>query len=445
MSEALPLRITRIEVENIRGITNGILEPKTITVLKGDNGTGKSSWLDAFRVVFDGGYDPKMVRKGEKKARVEMTLSDGTVCTRIINPEKKTSTLTVKSEAGEVIKAPQSYIEGIADSFAYDPLDFMFADKKKRQELIQEFLDVNVTVPEFRAAIQEEWFMEHYDPRKNGFDNIDNIYKAGYERRRKVNVQHGEADKTANTLRRDIPTLADDAQQFEAKAKATRLALEKARADKRADQVVLDEQYTAETARIDAWEREEIEKIHTEKQKQLNAALEMRGTVAGEINSQHDPIITEAATASDQASRALADYNEHVGLRKHLKQMEDRIKELAGESMRYDRALEALSTLKKQKMEDLPLPGAEMRDGALFIDGIDFDGLNTERQIEVCLQIAASRSKDLCCMLIDGIERLSEGNQRVLFDGLRAGGFQIIAAEVVDAMPLTPTFPEAKQ
>src|SRR5690349_17447478 len=112
------MKITRIEAENIRGITNGVLEPRTITVLKGGNGTGKTSWLDSVRVVFDGGYDPLIIRNGEKKARVEMTLDDGTICTRVLNAEKKTSTLTVKSADGEVVKSPKSYIDAIADTFA---------------------------------------------------------------------------------------------------------------------------------------------------------------------------------------------------------------------------------------------------------------------------------------------------------------------------------------
>lgn len=434
----MSLRVDRLEVENIRGIENGILEPKTITVLRGDNGTGKSSWLDAMRVIFDGGYDPLMVRRGEKKARVEMTLSDGTTCTRIINAEKKTATLTVKSADGEVIKSPQAYIEGLADSFAYDPLDFMFANKKKRQELIQAFLNVAVTSEELHAAVGDDWYTEHYDRRKNAFENIEAIYKAAYERRRKVNVQFEEASKTIQTLRREIPTVAEDGSEFEKAATTARNALESARSAKRVAEAELREQYEAEKERIASWEREEIAKIKASAQEQLAQAGKLKYTVQEEIASHHNPLIEAAALESQRADESLSAYHKAEGIRDHLKQMDARAKELAGQSAQYDRALERLDTLRKKKMEDLPIEGAEMRDGDLYIDGIAFDGLNTQRQMEVCVQIAASRAGELAFMVIDGIERLSKDNQALLYEAAAKNGFQILAAEVVDGMPLQP-------
>lgn len=432
------MKITRIEAENIRGIQNGVLEPRTITILKGGNGTGKTSWLDSVRVVFDGGYDPLIIRNGEKKARVEMMLDDGTVCTRMLNAEKKTSTLTVKSAEGEVIKAPKAYIDEIADTFAYNPLSLIFADKKERQKVIQGFLNVPVSVAELQDAIGEDWFFEHFDPRKNAFENIEAVYKAGYERRRKINAQKDEADKTIQTLRRDIPTVSEDAEQFQRRYDEARSALEKARGDKRVAEAELREQYEAAKSEADEWERAEIAKIKAEKQARLTQAEKVRAEVAEEINGKFNPIIESAFAVADQASKDLAAYQNAEGLRKHLAEMDERAKELAGASLQYDRALEKLEILRKKKMEDLPIDGAEMRNGELFIGGVAFDGLNTAEQIKVSIQIAASRAKDLPFMLIDGVERLDEENQKELYEVAKSSGFQILAAEVVDGLPLTP-------
>lgn len=433
----MSLYITRLEVENIRGIDTATMEPGKITILSGDNGTGKSSWIDAIRAVFDGGYDPKLVRIGEKKATVQMTLSDGTVCARTINAEKKTSTLTVKSADGEVVKSPQSFIEEIADSFAYDPLDLMFADKKTRQKIIQGFLNVTVTVPELRDVIREEWFMEHFDPRKNAFENIEAIHKAGKERRRQVNVQHDEAVKTVNTLRRDMPTANADSQGFEDAAKQARTHLTAVTSAKRQAVTELVEQYEAGKQGIEAWAREEIAKIQAERMRRLAAAEETRLTLKAEIDSEHDPIIEAAARAETEATEALKHYHHAEGLRVHLRQQEERIKELAGQSMRYDAALAELEKLRKQKMEHLPIEGAEMRDGELFIGGIAFDGLNDAQKIMVSIQVAASRAKTLPFMVIDGLERLGSENRESLFSGAEAAGFQIVSAEVVSGKPLT--------
>lgn len=433
----MSLSITRLEVENIRGIDTATMEPGKITILSGDNGTGKSSWIDAIRAVFDGGYDPKLVRTGEKKATVQMMLSDGTVCTRIVNAEKKTSTLTVKSADGEVIKSPQAFVEEIADSFAYDPLDLMFADKKTRQKIIQGFLNVQVTVTELRGAIREEWFMEHFDPRKNAFENIEAIHKAGYERRRQINVQHAEAEKTINSLRRDMPTANDDSQGFEEAAREARAHLTKVTAEKRQAVTELEEQYIAGRMEIESWAREEIAKINAEREKRLRTAEETKAQLKTEIATAHDPIIEAAARAETEATEQLKAYHHAEGLRVHLRQQEDRIKDLAGQSMRFDRALAALEELRKHKMEHLPIEGAEMRDGELFINGIAFDGLNDAQKIMVSIQVAASRAKELPFMVIDGLERLGEENREALFDGAKASGFQIVGAEVVSGRPLT--------
>lgn len=432
----MELSVIRIEVENIRGIQNGILEPGTITILRGDNATGKSSWLDAFRAVFDGGYDSKLVRIGETKARVELTLSDGSTFTRSINAEKHTSTLTAKSKDGEVIKAPQAYLESIADSFAYDPLDFMFADKKTRVKLIQAFLNVSVSPAELREAIQDDWFLEHYDPRRNGLDTIDVLIKAAYERRRKVNVLKDEAAKTVNTLRREIPTLADDCEYLQEEADKVRRTLSSLEGGKRVAVAELNEQYEAEKKAIDLWEKEEIAKIRAEREKRLRIAEEVRSKMRAEIDVQHNPGIKEAEAKETEARQRLEDYHKAQGIRDHLRQQEEKLKDLVGASLAYDRALEALDALKKEKMADLPIDDAEIRDDDLFIGGIAFDGLNTAQQIMGSIQIGASRAKNLPFMVIDGLERLGAQAQKDLFEGARAAGFQIIAAEVVKDEPL---------
>ena len=52
------LRIESVEIKNIKGIASATFGLGTLTVIRGANGTGKTSILDSIATIFDGGHDP---------------------------------------------------------------------------------------------------------------------------------------------------------------------------------------------------------------------------------------------------------------------------------------------------------------------------------------------------------------------------------------------------
>lgn len=430
----MTLTISKIEVENIRGIPNANLEPKSITIIRGANGTGKSSWIDAFRCVFDGGYDPLLVRNGEERASVRVTLSDGTTLQRVLDAKRCTSSITVKSADGEVIKSPQKYVESLADTLAYDPLDFIEYDHKQRAKLIEDLLRVELSTHELSAAcLSQDWYLAHFDPRRNPFDNIKAIRDAAYERRREMNVRERQAQDTVETLRKDMPTLNEDSADFEGRNAAAQRKLQEVISAERIAQTELSEQYSASLERIEAWAREEHAKIDAAKNKKVAEAGAVKAEMIAELIAAHGPLVQEARAEAQSAAAALTEYNKAQGLRDHLAKMEIQSKEFGDESIRLSRAIENLDRLRLEKLKEIPLEGADMRNGVLYINNIGFDGLNTAQQMEVAIQVGALRAKDLPFMLIDGGERLDESRREDLCRAAKDAGFQVVIAERLES------------
>jgi len=82
-----PLRIVRLEAENVKRLTAVELEPKEtgLVVIGGRNGQGKSSLLDSISLALGGkrGQPPKPVRDGEDRAVVNVDLGE-VIVTRTI-------------------------------------------------------------------------------------------------------------------------------------------------------------------------------------------------------------------------------------------------------------------------------------------------------------------------------------------------------------------------
>src|SRR6185503_12529101 len=74
--DVLIMKITKIEISNIRGIESLVIEPGTFTVISGRNAQGKSSVIAGLQALVSGGHDPGLIRKGAESGSVKATLDD---------------------------------------------------------------------------------------------------------------------------------------------------------------------------------------------------------------------------------------------------------------------------------------------------------------------------------------------------------------------------------
>ena len=57
-------------------------------------------------------------------------------------------------------------------------------------------------------------------------------------------------------------------------------------------------------------------------------------------------------------------------------------------------------------MQRLPIPGAEVRDGEIYVNDVPFDRINRAQQVQFALNLARLRAGELGLVLVDGLECL---------------------------------------
>lgn len=477
--------IKEIVIRNVRGIQWLRMHLGQVTVLSGSNGVGKSSIIDAIRGAFSGGYDPSWVRDPEApgagqivigeppvetgkkslphtKGRVEIALTDGSRIIRTADREKRVSTVEVFSADGEVVKAPQQYLDEAFPLAAFDPAHFLKADPKDRQKIVMELLDVPIEPPELRAAVPGDWWLSHFNPRESAFPNLDRIERAARERRQDVNRDLKRINGAIDTLQKGVPTLnqesrdwkkeeADAQQKLAAAEKALAALISDANAETLAARQKIWSETDAETTAVDVWLKAEISKLEEQAKAKRAAVSQRRAEQIGIIEetsktyidglrAEHDPIVAEARAAHEAAKRNLKSYHEATGLREHLATQRREAEEKATESGVLDKAIDNLIALRKKKMEATPIPGMEMRDGIAYYDGLPIDAINTGKVVEVAVRICAASTANNAnpFMILDNTESIDRENLEAYVEGLRSAGFQIVLAEVnKENMPLS--------
>ena len=86
--------------------------------------------------------------------------------------------------------------------------------------------------------------------------------------------------------------------------------------------------------------------------------------------------------------------------------------------------------LKSELLSGLPVPGLEIRDGQIYVDGLPFDRVNEARRIRIAVDIAKLRAGRLGLLLVDGMERLDETSFREFVAAVRDSGLQAIVCRV---------------
>lgn len=470
--------IKRIKIRNFKGIVSAQFELGQVTILSGGNGVGKTSFLEAVKAPFSGGYDPTMVRDPEApgaasivigempvekkplantKAIVEMELMDGSTLTREVDRARKTSKVECISANGEKLGG-QGYAETLASVDAVDPMRFLLADPKDRAKVVMQFLDVPLSADELAFIPGGNWYTVHMRG-KDGkplpcFEALKAVEDACVERRRDTNRRVSELTATIENLRSSVPTLNDESADYQGAAEAAEKAHRDAEGAYRLLKVTIEEEaaaarakaksdHLAEVQKIDAWLAEEIAKLQTAAQSRKAEALVAHSSIleairtaeadaAAEADKEHLPILESARADHQAAKQTLADYHNATGLRKHLADCTEKHKEILSDSMKMDRAIAAIRDLRLKKMEDVPIEGLEMRDGEVFYRGLRMDAINTAQQIEVAAQIVSNAAGKLPFMILDNAEHLDPEMKERFVGALKAGGFQVVVAEVTE-------------
>lgn len=419
----MPVRAERIIIENVFGIEELAFDPDGVSIVRGRNGSGKTSVIRALHQLFEGGHDPDMLRKGEESGSVLVRLDDGTELEASLTEKGTYYHLRGRDDV-----TARKLIRQLTDEVSVNPIEILRARPKDRGQILLEAMPMRVDEDEVRDALSPylssgysfDFVPEsYYDEDAHALDVLGDkgsgmIGNLSDERQ---GLYGAKRDK-AGTVR-DLKESVDEDAQDTDKLRQRGLALDE---DISEAEDKLDEELQA----VDDWKEKKIQEIRDEAEARKE---EHRETYLPKINS----LTEERARVKEKLETARRQ-------QQTLETIQEREEELETLKEQYSiltRCIENLRDLKSSYRSDLP-EDVYIEDGEIYdADDIPFENWNEERKIRFATMIAEMRMGDLQIIPVDGIEKLV-GEQRELFlRWAEESPAQFILTEAVEGQDLT--------
>lgn len=489
------LRVVSVTVKDVLGAEEFAMEPGKVTLLAGENGSGKSTALAAVQAALSGGNLAKLahVHADGRESEPEVVLVIQGPGHEAYEVKRKGDKLRVRERVGESaafadIGKPQAWLSTLFDPDGCNPVKFLLAKDDERVKLLLAAVPLKFD----RAALLADMGIQAAElpPIPAGvlhpLEETAAIRKAVFEKRTGVNRdQKGKASAAEQTKRNAPAVIPEDHDERRKKLQAERDALGEEIAADRRGAAAAEEQAIA--AARHAHELAEQEVTASFKQ----AAAKLRGDhdrEAAAIRAEAERRISDLAGVlettisglreSDEATLAKADetmnaaldaarkaretadtarqekqarlnsMDQQLGvlareaegahkaraLHEQAQQFEDESKALLVESERLTAAIDALDAYARRMAEDLPIPGLSIEGGDIRVDGVPYSQLNQAQRIAIAVKVAALRSEGrrLKVIFVDGAEALDSKRFAILSEEIEKHGLQAFIARVTD-------------
>lgn len=453
------MQLHTVEITNIRAVEYLKFQAGALTVIRADNGVGKTSVMDGIKAVFAGGHDPTLLRQGSKKGSVLLTMDDGTTVEKAITA--KTSSLTVKTAEGTIVPAPAGFVAALAKGFAFDPLAFISAPKADRAKYIASAMPISVGKRDIISSVELKPMAEKVQSaldeqsEANTFDlpQLMVIRKAIYDSRSVASKQRKTQESAIDALRKSLPANwkpDGDADLIVANAQAdvneAKEALQTITAQRDQRVVDLDKASAADVAAVAQWEAEEIDKIRQKATSQRETIAAAYKDVRDSAYHAMDPEmeaaqekITAAVSNLNAARESAKSFAVQAQTAATVAQYSKDLKESIATEDALTATLEAIDAAKEKAMKQTPIPEITTVDGEVYVKqpGLDepvpFDAVNTQKQWMLALKIASLGAGSLGLMCVDGSEAIVGENFEKFRSACVESGFQVIATRADEA------------
>jgi recombinational DNA repair ATPase RecF len=430
------MKINHLTIRNILGIAELELSPLGFTRIEGQNGTGKTSVLEAIKTAIQSGHDATLLRSGAEKGEVVLVLDDGTQIAKTVTADK--STTDVRGADGKKLPRPAEVIRSLTDMLSVNPVAFLTAPKKDRVKVLLESMPLQIDAAELTAI---SGIKVTVDPDVHALYTIEAVHKQVYDARTGTNRAIKEKDATIKQLRATIPEAVGGVEGSEDELTAQVQAADTKRDDTlgkiknkldgikdkaRTDIDGIREQLQADIDRLKAEAQEKVDAI--------NADLADNQTRAAAATEKAHSAHTETTAPLNQALAVIRSNREAAAKREQamalVKQMTGELDGLRAEAQRQTEALDGIERYKADLLKKLPIPGLEVRDGEIYRNGVLLDRLNTAQQVEIAVGVSKLRAGDLGIVCVDRIESLDDASLEELRKQTAEASLQMFVTRV---------------
>jgi len=425
------MKINHVRIKNLLGISALEFDAGKFVEIKGRNGTGKTSAIEALKCVFRGGHDATLLRNGEEKGEAVLELSN----------EESLKTMVTASSTDRYIHNGKrkigsvSDIKNLIDSISINPVEFLTASKDKRVNILLESLPIRIDSEIIEKEINRKIDKNICD--LHALKAIDVIRKEIYDDRTDTNGAMKQALAGKERTLATMPAEKENSNAFdedELIKKREDLLLQK-------DEISLS--IKTKLDNIKKKTEKEISELFLE----IDAIKEKIAEKKEFINEQEKKGNQLLFEKCQEINDSLSKVNESLSLikkdienvqrikiaKEFLLKADNDISVLMEASKKMTSNLEFLDEYKLSLLKKMLVKGLEVKENDLFFNGIPFDRVNTAKQVEIAIAIAIQRADDLPVIFVDGIERLDEKTYEEFKRQMLKTDCQVFVSRVFDS------------
>lgn len=148
------MKIDTIQINGFKKLVQFSIDPEGKSVeIKGRNGQGKSSIIDAIWVALTGKEVPGVpVNKDSIKAEIVVGLDSGHTVTLKFTA-RGGKTLVVEGPDGAAVKAPATFLQNLIGKISFDPFEFVEMEPGKQRAFLVQLLGLDLSAIDARKEV----------------------------------------------------------------------------------------------------------------------------------------------------------------------------------------------------------------------------------------------------------------------------------------------------
>ena len=462
--------ISEVTIVDTFGIREISFKPKSVTRIKGRNGSGKTSIVRGVLKVFEGGTDASIIRKGSLASIVTIKLASGYTITKTSAKKKRGEGYRFDTEVldpeGVPQPAPQTLINQWSEALAVDPGAILRIDATTaagRKALLDLLLRINpltftpVEISQacsYRKNREDEALTACAITPEKPFDltGMKQAQEQVRELRRRVGATRDETEaavtqmtralgqddgrdhKAALTEAENLQTellkqIADGKAEVEAAKREALARIEGALKTARAE---IDAEIDGKIAALELERRERHATALQDRQTKAAREIEIASTETTALEQRVRPELDRLAGRVAELREKAATQERAAGLKPQIDIFISKSRAAAWQYDQLSNVIAAMEKLVRDKLESSPVPGLEVAD-PVTVDGIEWPNVNLARRVDVVMQLCAMCAGKLGFMVLDDCEHLDTETRAAIEKAIIDDGWQLIEAVVTDS------------